>query len=123
MTENLIGKWAEAIKQHEGYFKGSRSYRNNNPANARFVGQKGAIGRDDKGFAVFATYSDGMKYLQAMLLNAATGKSKIYKPTMTLYDFFAKYAPSSDGNKPRQYAESVAEQMGVSPNDQISSFV
>jgi hypothetical protein len=32
---------------------------------------------------------------------------------MSLYDFFSKYAPSSDNNNPKAYAESVAKQLGT----------
>lgn len=32
---------------------------------------------------------------------------------MSLYEYFAKYAPDSDGNNSRAYAEDVARKLGV----------
>jgi hypothetical protein len=60
--------------------------------------------------------------LVAKIQNAQNGKSKNYPATATLYDFFAKYAPSSDNNNPKAYAESVAKQLGVSANTQIKDL-
>ena len=45
--------------------------------------------------------------------NAAEGKMKSYKPTMTLLQFFSTYAPSSDNNDPAIYAKAVAKKLGV----------
>jgi hypothetical protein len=46
---------------------------------------------------------------------------------MTLYQFFGKYAPDSDQGpglaKSKQYAEFVADRIGVSPNTQLRSLV
>jgi len=35
---------------------------------------------------------------------------------VNLYDFFHRYAPSSDNNNPNQYAETVARNMGIDPS-------
>src|SRR4051812_25836093 len=35
---DVIRKWADAIQLHEGWFVGSKSYRNNNPGNLRVTG-------------------------------------------------------------------------------------
>jgi hypothetical protein len=82
----------------------------------------GSVGKDKDGFAVFATYAIGWLYLVNTLKNAVTGKSKVYTPNMTLVEFFAKYAPSSDGNDPKSYAEAVAKKMGVDSGTKISTF-
>jgi hypothetical protein len=95
---------------------GTRSFRNNNPGNIKygsFAESCGATGKDDNGFAKFDSYLDGFNALKALINNAATGKSSIYKPTMTLDQFFSKYAPSSDGNDPSAYARTVARKLGV----------
>jgi len=115
--------WCEAIKEHEGYFAGSRSFRNNNPGNLKYLGQTGSIGKDKNGFAIFSTYEAGYEALKRMLTNACTGKSNVYSPTMTLYEFFAKYAPSSDNNNPNIYAETVANKLKVSPTVQIKTLI
>jgi hypothetical protein len=108
---------------HEGwsppnskYPAGTRSYRNNNPGNIKygpFAESCGATGKDKDGFAKFESYLDGFNTLKALINNAATGKSSIYKPTMTLEQFFSKYAPSTDGNDPSAYARTVARKLGV----------
>jgi hypothetical protein len=118
----LLMKFCLAIQIHEGwsgpstqYPTGTRSYRNNNPGNIKygdFARSCGATGKDDKGFAKFPEYLDGFNALKALITNAANGKSSIYKPTMTLEQFFSKYAPSSDNN-PAAYARVVARKLGV----------
>ena len=119
----LIEKMAEAIKEHEGYFvpgqyeeypEGSLSFRNNNPGNLRFAAQYGAHSGNN-GFAVFDTYQDGWRALIHQIEIAASGRSKVYAPEMTLYQFFSVYAPASDRNNSRLYAEKVAHHMEVSP--------
>ncbi len=129
-ASNKLNLWAEAIKEHEGWFapskaypEGSKSYRNNNPGNLRYVGQPSATGPDKTGFCIFPTYKDGFNALVSMLKNAATGKSKVYKPTMTLLDFFRTYAPAADSNNPDAYADAVAKKIGVRSNTVISTLV
>lgn len=123
-----IDDWCEAIKSREGYFgpckeypMGTPSYRNNNPGNLTWIGQKFAVknGR----FACFDTYQHGYDALKNMLINACTGNSRIYKPTMTLYQFYSIYAPSSDNNDPNSYANEVAHKLGVPPTTQIKSLI
>lgn len=104
---------AKAIQVHEGWFEGSRSWRNKNPGNLKWVGQTGSIGQDKQGFALFRTEADGFAALVRMLTRAAQGQSKVYKPTMTLTEFFGTYAPSADHNNPDQYAQAVATKLGV----------
>lgn len=118
-----IELWAEAIKSFEGWFVGSRSHRNFNPGNIKFIGQKLAIGKDDKGFAIFPTYKAGWDTLTGMLTRAASGLSAVYKPTMTLAQFFSVYAPASDSNNPNKYAEFVAAKIGVPATTQIKDLV
>lgn len=114
-----IIRWAEAIKKHEGWYVGSRSHRNNNPGNAKYLGQKGSVGHDKDGFAIFSTYDAGWTYLLTILRNAASGKSRVYQSHMTLYEFFATYAPAEDSNNPKRYAEVVASYIGVAPTTQL----
>lgn len=111
----LLNAMCLAIQKHEGWFPGSRSYRNKNPFNLKYVGQPKAIGQDDKNFCIFASYEDGFQAGKDMILNAARGKSKVYSPSDNLFDFFKKYAPSSDNNDPIRYANVVAQAMNVNP--------
>lgn len=121
--QSKLDAWCMATQRHEGYYPGSTSYRNNNPGNLRYVGQANTTGRDIRNFAIFSTYADGYQALKMMLVNACTGKSQVYNPTDTLYQFYAKYAPDSDGNNSRQYADTVALAIGVSPTVSISSLI
>ena len=114
----VIEKMANAIKSFEGWYEGSRSWRNNNPGNLKFAGQAGAVGQDETGHAVFATYEDGWAALIRQLRLAFYGGSRVYGLQDTLYTFFSKYA---EGNS-KQYAEFVAGRLGVSPGIPIGSF-
>jgi hypothetical protein len=91
-----------------------------NPGNLKWANQAKAIGKDEKGFAKFANILDGRAALKAMILNPATCKSKVYKPTMTITQ---KYAPSTAKNNPAAYAFSVAKRMGVPTTFVISNLV
>lgn len=123
-TASKMDAWADAIQQHEGWYVGSRSYRNNNPGNIKYVGQSLAVGQDTGGFCIFKTYADGRKCLTDMLTRAATppveGK---YSPDMTLAQFFAVYAPSSDNNNPDAYATFVAAKIGVTVDTPIKNLL
>lgn len=121
-TATLLGLMILAIRDFEGWYPGSRSYKNKNPGNLRYAGQAKAIGKDDKNFAVFATIEDGTNALKNLILNAAKGLSQSYKPEMTLTKFFGTYAPSNDGNFPDSYAKFVAKKMGVSTDFQLKNL-
>lgn len=98
----------------------------NNPGNIRYVNgtwmAKLAIG-SKYGFCVFKDYQTGYNTLKELFINAATGKSTIYHPTDTLYQFYSKYAPSADHNNPNHYAEYVASVIGVLPTVQIKTLI
>ena len=118
----LMDKWADAIQQHEGWYPGSRSYRNNNPGNIKYIGQKRAIGSDGT-FCVFASYEDGRAELIDLLTRASSGKSSLYSPEMNLIEFYNRYAPSSDNNNPNAYAKAVASFMGISIYSKIKNIL
>jgi hypothetical protein len=114
---------AEAIKTHEGWFQGSRSARNNNPGNLKYAGQPGTIAKDKGRFAIFDSYQSGWNALVNQLDAAVTGRSEKFSPEHTLYDFFKTYAPSTDKNYPKRYAEQVAKKLGVLPTTKIKTLV
>jgi hypothetical protein len=118
-----IVKMCSAIERHEGYYVGSRSYRNCNSGNFKFCGQYKAIGKDAQGFAIFPSYEVGWQHLLKVVHNACTGKSLVYPKTMTLLEYFAKYAPAQDSNDPKRYAEVVAESIGCSPFTRLEELV
>lgn len=64
-----------------------------------------------------------MQELKDLLTRAAKGESNVYFPEMNLYDFYNRYAPSSDNNNPKSYAEFVAKKIGVSPNVKIKTLI
>lgn len=106
---------AAAIQQMEGWYPGSLSYRNNNPGNLRpgslAVGSTGSNG----GYAVFPDYQTGLNALIGLIQSPGYWN-------LTLTQFFAKYAPSADGNQPGSYAASVASMLGVDANTPLSTL-
>ena len=108
----MIEKMAKAIQKHEGWKVGSRSFRNNNPGNlvcTEYVKKYlGAIGCEKGGrFAVFRNYDEGFFALELFIFHAATDQLRSYRASMTIPQYFAKYAPSADNNNPAQYAAAV----------------
>ena len=122
---SLLNLMADAIQRFEGWTPSSLSYRNNNPGNIRPSAQpwQGQVGIDSHGFVIFDSYENGRRALLISLTNAASGKSSVYSPDDSLYDFFSKYAPAADNNQPRIYAEYVAKQIGVDPEISIRQLV
>ncbi len=129
-SKTLISKFAMAIQNHEGYFNGSRSYRNNSPANFKtggtltpYMQKLGGIALDKDNFVIFPTYQVGFTALCTFLTDACNNKLKRYTGDMDLFQFFQMYAPSSDHNDPYLYAKSVAGYIGVAIETKISEFL
>lgn len=97
---------------------GSRSWRNNNPGNLRdgeFARSHGAVGKDDKGFAVFPTEETGQAALEALL------QTKKYSGK-TIAAAMSTYAPASDSNNPVAYAQNLARAIGAPTSATIASL-
>ena len=122
-----IELWAEATKKHEGWFTTSRSQRNNNPGNLRYSGYTASLGenkgKDDKNFIIYKDYETGFNALKQFLVDAASDKLRSYKRDMTLLQFYQVYAPSADGNSPKNYATFVANQLKVNINTKIKTLL
>jgi hypothetical protein len=74
-------------------------------------------------FKSFGSYEEGRQALIRQLNLYKTGKSKTgVKPTNSLYEAMAKYAPVADKNNPVQYAEFIAKRIGISPKTPISEI-
>ncbi|MFA5430384.1 MAG: hypothetical protein WC329_04425 [Candidatus Omnitrophota bacterium] len=120
-VEAVIDAMSAAIQEFEGWYPGSRSFRNNNPGNLRNVqGLAGQIGLDETGHIIFNSYASGLAALKRQLRLVFTGGSHIYSPADSLASFFSKYA---EGNQ-AQYAAYVAGRLGVDVNttfQQLSS--
>ena len=95
-----------------------RSLRNFNPGNLRKWGDQPI----EDGFAVFETPEAGFDALLGQLNRYKTGKTPGTSPDMTLYEAMEKYAPSSDNNNPKSYAEFIAKNLGIDPNTAIKDI-
>lgn len=115
--ENLLSSIGKAIQQHEGWYAGSRSLRNNNPGNLKYIGQAGAVGKDPQGFAVFPDYAAGWR---ALLADIAY-KYDVRKLT-TVRAIIARYAPPNE-NDTRRYADVVARAVGVGVDTDLATVI
>ena len=96
---------------------GTRNWRNNNPGNieyGNFAKSHGAIGSDGR-FAVFPTYEAGRAAKSDLLFNSSGYRG------MTISGAISRYAPPSENNT-RAYIESVTNELGVSPDTQMSDL-
>ena len=143
----MIKQLAKFIEQREGYFEGTRAYRNNSPGNFRatpYIYSLGAIKKDKDGFAVFESYQDGFDALCEFLIDVCNRRVKPYHifnsrnvyhkkllpagkdgdelPELTLVDFCNIYAPSFE-NDSDGYAEFLAEKLGVSKDIKIKELL
>jgi hypothetical protein len=115
----VIERMALAIREFEGWYEGSRSYRNNNPGNLKFAGQAGATGQDESGHAIFESYAAGWNALKRQLRAAFLGTSRVYSPSDSLYTFFGKYAEANSVS----YAQYVAAKLGADPSAPLSNLI
>lgn len=111
---DIVNEFCLAIQQYEGWYPGSKAYRNNNPGNIRAV---------DGSFLVFPTYEKGFAYLKDYVTRACTGKHKAYQPTYNISQFFGVYAPTLDNNNPDKYAQFVADKIKLPITTQIKDLV
>lgn len=136
-SDITIGIFCLAIQEFEGYVKpgekgrdgkiypyGSRSYRNCNPGNLKYVNNMYlTVGQDQDGFAKFKSYQDGFMALSNKIKKACNGESTVYKPDDTILEFFQKYAPTYDGNYPEKYAKFVADKLKVGISFKIKNLI
>ena len=130
-TPPTIPLLADAITSFEGWYPGSRSWRNNNPGNLRAgVGMTGM----DGGFAVFPDVATGKQALIHQLTIIANGTSIVYNARaedlglvncgeLSILQMCEVYAPSSDNNSPRQYAEFLSKKVGVPVEYKLKQFI
>jgi hypothetical protein len=97
----------------------NRGARNMNPGNLRFgdfAKAHGAIGADDKGFAIFPDAMTGYAAMGALL----RGKQYAGGGLDTVSGIISKYAPSSE-NDTAGYIAAVAKDIGVDPNAHLNA--
>lgn len=98
--------------------QGTRADRNNNPGNLRADGRsqwQGMTGVDDGGFVVFDTPENGQRAAGINLAN----QTRLHGIN-TLRGLIAKYAPASDDNDVDAYVNSVSQQTGIQPDQQVN---
>ncbi|MFC9659816.1 peptidoglycan DD-metalloendopeptidase family protein [Nocardia sp. NPDC127606] len=111
-----IARGRPHMRNHEGSF----AWLNNNPGNIT-----GVAGGPDFGqypgkfnwhnFLIFPTWGDGY-FAIAQLLRSASYRD------LSILKAFARYAPASDGNDPVTYANSVADELGISVDTRIGDL-
>ena len=124
--DSVIEVMAKAIQAFEGGKPGDRNMRNNNPGNIRWepplpqwLIDRGAIGKDSGNHVIFATFDQGYAELKRQLRLAFTGQSDNFYPSMSLYEYFAKYAEANQ----KPYAERVASALGVDPSTTLEELI
>jgi len=121
--DQVVSLLAHTIARQEGFYvNGSRAQRNCNPGNLIYVGQSKAIGKDDKGFAIFANDSDGWESLYWQLNYILDGKSRYYSPEFTLEQFVNVWASTSPINEKEAYAKTIADAFGVDINTKLKDL-
>ena len=90
-----------------------RGLRNNNPTNLAYNSGQTNVQSSDGRFGVYPTMQDGVAAAEnQLLLNQNRGAT-------TVNQQIAIWAPSSDGNNTQSYANFVAKQLNVGPDDTI----
>ena len=108
MSVTGLEAMADAGMHHEGWYPGSRSYRNRNPGNLRASPLPHTM--DNADYCVFPSFEDGYHALLAELRMKATGANQHgIGPDSTLNELYDVYAPRSDKNDPNAYADAVAQ--------------
>lgn len=122
MSDFIIA-WASAIAQFEGFnTSGTIAARNHNPGNLKYVGQRGAVGKDNRGFAVFPDDQTGFQALYAQLAHYVS-----QYPNYSLLQITAHYlgqpAPTvnQEGNA-FTYANFVAGRLAVPVTTTLSQL-
>jgi hypothetical protein len=119
LAQTVQQLWANAIQEFEGFYPGSRSYRDNNPGNLEETGDLG----NDGPYAKFSSFAMG----EAALVADLTAKIAKY-PGQTLLQIMNRYAPAQDRNNPLAYAQYIADQLTgalgqlITPNTTMSQL-
>lgn len=114
----------QAIARQEGFYvHGSRAQRNNSPGNLNFGNfalAHGALGPDDKGYAIFPTPGAGFAALEALL------KTKRYKGK-TIAEAIQIYCPPTGDprgdNNTQGYIRNLCTWTGLTPDTIIDDYI
>lgn len=108
VSESGMVRLSRAIAKAEGFYKqGSRPQRNHNPGDLTIDTINRRV-RMDGAYVVYRDDGDGWHALERQVWLMLTGKSKYYKPEMTIEQVGELYAP-----KQPEWARNVAAALGV----------
>lgn len=97
--------------------RGDRNWRNNNPCNLRYAGQRHTTGHDIQHFAQFDTIEHGFDAAERQILIDLSRR-----PNLTFAQLINLWAPQEDGNNHNdEYAAFVAHAFGLQPNDTLQA--
>lgn len=102
------------------YWGGTLAWRNNNPGNLKntnFSKGQGSIGEDYRGHAVFPTYAVGKKAHYNLLFSGTTSYADL-----TVEQAVYRYAPSSDGNQPKNYLNYICKAASVAKTSRLAKL-
>lgn len=151
IREELVEKIAESIATMEGYFLTPSACNGRKitwPPKARRLGNPGMIRswKDASGkpypregnFVDFIQWAknqdkdyknpyekghkEGWRVLRVLISHYIEGRYHDGK-SPNLYELFEKYAPSSDSNDPKKYAEFVANRVGILPTIPLEEVI
>jgi hypothetical protein len=115
-----VTDFANAIEHFEGYYppsskypNGSVSWRNRNPGNLK--NKKGQ-------FIKYATYDEGYYALCDYIKRVGKNEHKAYPKDCDIFQFFSVYAPTIDGNHPRDYSVWIAQRLNIYPQFKIKDL-
>jgi hypothetical protein len=115
-STSLVERLGNAIAQMEGFYPGTRAWRNNNPGNLRDYRKDSGqwaiwpeLPHDSAGFPQFPSATEGWNAMYRDLgLKIARG--------LNLEQLISAWAPPSDGNDTASYVRFVAGRLGI-PSD------
>lgn len=112
---DIVSRFANAIAKAEGFFVGgSRAQRNNNPGDIESGGQ----------FVVYSSITEGWQALYDQVHKMFYGGSLYYNPTMTIRQVGFIYADGqNDPTGAANWAQNVADALGVSPDTTLNSLM
>jgi len=95
---------------------GDRNWRNKNPCNLKWEGQRHTLGKDAEGFAVFDTLEHGFEAAEKQILLDIRRN-----PHLTIRELIDLWAPPSDGNPNNEkYAALASAALGVPPSTALA---
>lgn len=120
LAGNLYPEIEAGIDRNEAISKygSTPAVRNFNPGN---IEDLWFWGKDDPNerFTVFNSPKEWFDALVQKIDYMKDWKSRVYDPNWSFYDYFGTYAPDSDNNNSRAYAQQVATRLWVSPDSAI----